>query len=173
MTQSRRLVLVALALAAGGAQSGCSLVGFEITQPIPAQTVPGNPLGSLLPASLFQIPIDVDVGAATQAMGTGPASSVTLKAFTLTVMSPAGGTFEFMDSISINISSPNDSRLPTMKIADLPVVPAETTISIPPTGDVNLLPYINAGAEITATASGHVPPQDVTFTGQFKLKVSA
>ncbi len=162
-----------LALAAGGSLPGCSLLSFDVTQQIPAQTVPGSPLGALLPQALFQIPVNVDIGAATKAMGTGPAQSVTLKAFSLTVTSPAGGTFEFLDSISIRVASPNDSSLPEVEIANLPVVPAETAISIPPTGGVNLLPYINAGADITATASGHMPAQDVTFNGQLTLKVSA
>jgi hypothetical protein len=160
--------LTALVAAAALCGTGCGLVGFDVSQDIPAQTVPGSPLGALLPASLFSIPMNIDIEAETRGHGTGPASSVTLKSITFTVTSPAGATFDFVDSIAINISGGN---LPQKEIARLDPVPGTTSISVPPSPGVDLLPYINAGATITATASGQMPTADTTFVGTVVVTV--
>jgi len=150
---------------------GCGLVSFDVSQDIPEQTVPGSPLGALLPASLFAIPMNVDIQSETAARGTGPASSVTLKSVTLTITSPSGATFEFVDSIAIRVSSSVDTSLPEVEIGRLEPVPGTATIVIPPTGSVNLLPYVEAGATITATASGHMPASNTTYVGTVVLVV--
>ena len=62
---------------------GCGLASFDVSQNIPEQTVPGSPLGALLPASLFAIPMNIDIQSETAARGTGPASSATLKSVSL------------------------------------------------------------------------------------------
>jgi hypothetical protein len=153
------------------ALGGCGTLGFDVSQNIPSQTVPGSPLGSLLPASLFAIPIDINIQSETAAHGTGPASSVTLKSITLTITSPSGATFDFVDSISISVSSSGNASLPQVEIARLQPVPGTSSIDIPPTPGVDLLPYINAGATITATASGHMPSADTTFDGTVVVTV--
>jgi len=150
--------------------ASCSLISFDVTTEIPPQTVPGSPLGALLPASLFEVPLNVDLQSETGKHGTGPASSASLKSLTLTVTSPSGATFDFLDSLTIFVSAPN---LAEMEIAKLEPVPDTASISIPPSGAVNLLPYINAGLTITARASGHMPAQDVTFNGTVVIKVQA
>jgi len=161
-------VFVAAALLASA--SGCGLLSFDVDQDIPAQTVPGSPLGALLPVSLFAIPMNVDISAETAAHGTGPASSVTLSSISLTVMSPSGATFDFVDSIAIRISAA-DGSLPEIEIARLQPVPGAASISVPPEGGVDLLPYIKAGATITASASGHMPASDTTFAGKVVVTV--
>ena len=162
-----RIGLVSLACSIGG----CGLVSFDVSQSIPSQTVPGNPIGSLLPASLFSIPMNIDIQSETAGHGTGPASSVTLKSITLTITSPSNATFDFLSSISIDISSTGNSSLPEKEIARLQPVPGTTTISIPPSAAVDLLPYINAGATITATVSGNMPSTDTTFDGTVVVTV--
>ena len=148
--------------------SGCGLVSFDVSQDIPQQTVPGSPLGALLPVSLFAIPLNIDIRSETAGHGTGPASSVTLSSVSLTVTSPSGATFDFVDSIVIDISGPG---LAEVEIGRLQPVPGTASISIPPTGGVDLLPYINAGATITAKASGHMPAADTTFVGTVVVTV--
>jgi hypothetical protein len=167
VTGGLRIASVALLL------GGCSLISFDVSSEIPPQTVPGSPLGSLLPASLFAVPVNVNIQSETAARGTGPASSATLSSLTLTITSPAGATFEFLDTITIFVSASADPNLPEKEIGRLDPVPGTASISIPPTGGVNLLPYINAGASITAKASGHMPAQDVTFTGVVVIRVQA
>lgn len=160
--------LVAAAVLTGA--SGCGLLSFDVSQDIPAQTVPGSPLGALLPVSLFAIPMNIDIRSETAGHGTGPADSVTLSSVSLTVMSPDGATFDFVDSIVITISTA-DGSLPEIEIARLQPVPGTTSISIPPEGGVDLLPYINAGATISAAASGHMPASDTTFAGRVVVTV--
>jgi hypothetical protein len=166
MTNRLRIALVASLLAP--CLTGCGLISFDIGQDIPAQTVPGSPVGALVPASLFSIPLNIDIASEVASHGTGPAKSVTLSSLTLTVTQPAGGTFDFLTSITISISA---SGLPDQQIAALAPVPGTATISIPPTPGVNLLPYINAGATIKASAAGHLPAQDTTFTGHVVVTV--
>jgi len=163
-----RLVLVA-GLAAGS--SGCGLVSFDVSEDIPEQTVPGSPLGALLPASLFAIPMNIDIQSETAGRGTGPAQSATLRSISLTVTSPAGATFDFITSISVRVSSSGNTSLPEVEIARLEPVPGTATIVIPPTGSVDLLPYVEAGATITATASGHMPASDITYVGTVVITI--
>jgi hypothetical protein len=168
MTKSGLVGRVVVAAALLGSVAGCGLVSFDVDQDIPQQMVPGSPLGSLLPAALFAIPMNVDIKSETGSHGTGPANSVTLSSISLTVTSPAGATFDFVDSIIIDISGPGLSEV---EIARLQPVPGTTSIAIPPSGGVDLLPYINAGATITAKASGHMPASDTTFVGKVVVTV--
>jgi hypothetical protein len=161
-------VLGAVLLSALGA-AGCGLLAFDVGQDIPAQTVPGSPIGALLPASLFSIPMNVDIQSETAARGTGPARSATLSSLTLATHSSA--TFEFLSSIAISISASGGANLPQKEIARLQPVPATSTIAIPATPGVDLLPYIKQGATITATASGHMPASDVSFDGRVVITV--
>jgi hypothetical protein len=163
-----RLAVTALLLVVA---PGCGLISFDVSQDIPAQMVPGSPLGALLPASLFAIPMNIDIQSETAGHGTGPAHSVTLSSVSLTITSPSGATFDFVSSIAIKISSSANPNLPEVEIGRLEPVPGKASISIPPTGGVDLLPYINAGATITSTATGHMPASDVTFVGKVVVTV--
>jgi len=62
------------------------------------QTVPGSPLGALLPSSgLFSMPLQIDIEGSTKARGTGAATAAYLKSMTLTITAPSGATFAFLD----------------------------------------------------------------------------
>jgi hypothetical protein len=148
--------------------AACGLIHFDVSQDIPAQTVPGSPLGGLLPAALFQFPLSIDLAQQTAAQKTGPAKSVTLKSITLQVTMPAGQDFSFLDSLSISIGG---SGLPDLEIAHLSPVPAQPQISLTVVPGVDLLPYIKAGATLKASASGHAPAHDVTFDGKVVVTV--
>jgi hypothetical protein len=165
MGSGRRIVL-ALALALVFA--ACGLISFDVSQDIPAQTVQGSPIGALLPAGLFDIPVTIDVAAATKAQGTGPASSAYLKSLTLSMVSPDGATFEFLDSVVITVSG---SGLADKEVARLDSVPATPQIAIPPAPGVDLLPYIKAGATLKASATGHMPSQTITYNGNVTVTV--
>ena len=163
-----RLVLAAIV---STGSLGCGLASFDVSQNIPEQTVPGSPLGALLPASLFAIPMNIDIQSETAGRKTGPTSSATLKSVSLTITSPSGATFDFVDSIAIRVSSTGNTSLPEVEIARLEPVPGTGTIVIPPTGGVDLLPYVEAGATITATASGHMPASNTTYVGTVVITI--
>jgi hypothetical protein len=146
----------------------CGLIGFDVEQAIPEQTIPGSPLAGLLPAGLFKIPLQVDLASSTKAHGTGPATSATLKSLTLTITAPPGETFSFLDSISITIASPGQ---PEREIARLSPVPAAATIALSPVPNVNLLPYIESGATIAAAGSGQAQTRDIKFDGRVVITI--
>ncbi len=58
------------------------------------------------------------------------------------------------------------------EVANLDPVPkGQTTLSFNIVPGVDLLPYINAGATITATATGTQPTQDTSFDGHVQVEV--
>jgi hypothetical protein len=149
--------------------AGCGLIKFDVDQNIPEQTIPGSPLGAVLPAMLFSVPLQVDIDSGLKAHGAGAASGAYVKTVTLTITAPPGETFSFLDSISLSIAAPGQQEV---EIAALSSVPAAPTITLAPTGRVNLLPYIKGGsATITTRATGRVPTQDLKFNGKVTITV--
>src|SRR5262249_51477559 len=103
---------------------------------------------------------------------TGPASSAHLKELTFTVTQPAGGTFYFVKQVQIILVPKNaNSALPTVKIAELNPVPNTNVIRFDPVPGVDMLPYSNEGADITATATGFFPMEDTTYVGHVVVEV--
>jgi hypothetical protein len=159
---SLMLVVAALPLA------GCGLVGFDVDQKIPPQEVPGSLLGGVLPLE-FAFPLSIDIESQTKAQGTGPARSASLKSLELSVISPDGETFAFIDEItSIKVSA---EGLESKTIAHLKPVPGTARISLTIVPDVDLLPYIRKGAMLSASATGHAPRQTVRFEGKVVIHI--
>jgi hypothetical protein len=151
--------------------TGCGIIPFDVDQDIPEQRIAGNPLGGILPAFLSApIPLNIDLKAETQKRDTGPAKSANLKA--LRFRATSTGNFDFLDEIHIYVDSQNQPSLPRKEIARLSPVPkGQTTIELQVIDGVDLLPYINAGAEISAMASGHQPAMDFTYDGHVTITV--
>jgi hypothetical protein len=124
-------------------------------------------LGGVLPLS-FAIPLTIDVESQTAAQGTGPARSASLKALELVVLTPEGETFEFLDSIRIEISA---EGLDKQIIARLDDVPSAARLSLNVLPDVDLLPYIKKGAALTASATGRQPRQTTRFDGRVVIHI--
>ena len=165
---------LALVFVAGVA--GCGALSFDVSQPVPEQTVQGSPLGGLLPSFLPQpFPVTINVQQETAKRSTGPARSANLKQveFQITPHSSPSGNFDFVDEIHIFVApSSSGSSLPMVEIANLKPVPkGQTTIDLTIVPGIDLLPYINAGASISASASGHQPAQTVTYDGTVVVTV--
>jgi hypothetical protein len=172
-TRTTLLLLFAVAVVAVG---GCGAIGFDVSQSVPEQTVQGSPLGGLLPSFLPQpFPVTINVQQETQKRSTGPASSANLKQveFQVTPHASPSGNFDFVDEIHIFVApSSSGSALPMVEIANSKPVPkGQTTIDLAIVPGIDLLPYINAGASISATASGHQPTQTVTYDGSVVVTV--
>jgi len=166
----------ALVLAIAALASGCGAIGFDVSQSVPEQQVPGSPLGGLLPSFLPQpFPITIDIKQETAKRSTGPATSANLKQveFEMTPHGQSSSTFDFVDEIHIFVApSAAGSSLPMVEIANLKPVPkGQTKIDLTIVPGVDLLPYINAGASISATASGHQPAETVTYDGTVVVTV--
>ena len=164
-------LLVAAALLA----SACGAIGFDVSQDIPQQTIQGSPLGALLPSFLpTPFAITIDVKQQEMMHDTGPATSANLKSLTFSALPHAmpSGNFDFVDEIHIFVAAPQSSGLPMTEIATLKPVPkGQTTISLAVVPGVNLLPYINAGATISAQASGHQPAMDFSYDGSVVITI--
>jgi hypothetical protein len=145
---------------------------FDVEQAIPEQRVPGNPLGGLLP-SFFPNPfrLTVDITSETEKRGTGPASAAFLKSLALSA-TPAGnpsGNFDFLDEVHVFVEA---QGLAKRECATLKPVPrGVTTVSFTVVKDLDLLPYVNAGASLTTTATGTQPPRDFTFDGKAVFEI--
>src|SRR5690349_727073 len=83
--------------------AGCGVTDFDISQPILEQHVQGSPLPGPL-ATLFPLPLDIDIAQKIKEMETGPIDSVTLSKLTLTITATAmpngdHDDFSFVDDI--------------------------------------------------------------------------
>lgn len=169
---SRRpfLTLALLALAS------CGLIHFDVSEDVPQQTVTGSPLGGGLPAFVpVPVPVNIDLKAETAKQGTGPATGANLKSLTLTVTphNMPAGNFDFINEVHIFIG-PRDSgsTLPVQEIASVTAVPKGlTTLTFTVLPNIELLPYINAGAQLTARASGTQPRSTVSYDGQIVITI--
>lgn len=163
-----RKILVAVALLT----SACGAIGFDVSQPIPQQTIQGNALGALLPSFLpTPFAININVKQEEQQHNTGPATSANLKSLTFQALphTMPSGNFDFVDEIHIFVAA---SNLPMLEIATLKPIPKGlTTLDLNVVQGVNLLPYINAGATISAQASGHQPAQDFSYDGTVVITI--
>jgi hypothetical protein len=150
------------------ALAGCGALSFDVSQNVPEQQVQGNPLGGLLPSFLpTPFPITINVQQETQKRSTGPAHSANLKSvsFTATPHAMPSGNFDFVDEIHIFVEA-QSGPLPKVEIAKLmPVPKGQTSIDLNVVPGIDLLPYINVGATISASASGHQPTQNFTYDG--------
>ena len=163
---SRLTILVALL------SSGCGALAFDVESAVAEQTVAGSPLGGILPSFIpAPIPLMIDVRAETQKRGTGPATSANLKAlsFSATPAAMPSGNFDFVDEIHISIAA---QSLPKVEVARLAPVPkGKTTIDLEVVPGVDLLPYVNAGAQLSATATGRQPTMTFTFDGKVVVTI--
>ena len=157
---------VALCVALLG--TGCDFAAFDVTENVPAQTIPGNPADGVSSTALT---VSQALSQKDLPGGSGFITAVTLKSGTFTITSPAGATFDFVDSVTMSIVSPTNEVLTEVQIASGKPTPGSSTMSLEPTGSVNLLPYVRAGALVNATGTGHQPTVDTTFDGQLVLTV--
>ncbi len=158
----------------GAVISGCGVIQFDVEEALPEQRVSGSPLGGVLPSFVpTPFKLEVDIKAEAEKRGTGPATKAFLKTLTLsaTPKSNPSGNFNFLDEVHIFIA-PTSGNLPKVEIARLAPVPKSVTVlNFELVPDVDLLPYMNTGAELTANATGRQPPTDVTFDGKVVVNV--
>lgn len=167
-----KTVWLAAALAMALPLGGCGLISFDVSEPVPEQTVPGSALGGLLPGALGSpFAVNINESQEEEAHKTGPASSADLKSITFTATS--SGNFDFVSEMHIFIApGAAGSSLPMVEIANsAPVPKGQTTLKLNVVPHVNLLPYIKAGSVISATASGTSPSSDFTYDGNVVITI--
>ena len=149
--------------------SGCGLVSFDVTEKVDSQTIPGSSTAAASPSTLFETTISVSSESLPR--GSGLVDSVTLSRVTFNVRTPDKGNFDFAESATLTITAPDNPNLSPVKIAEGTPTAGASTLTLQPTGDVNLLPYVRSGAVIRASAVGRQPTTNVTFDGEVILTV--
>lgn len=157
----------------------CASVGdFDVERGIAEQRVQGSPIAGLL-GDLFQVPIpmDVDIVSETAARDAGPAQAARLKALVLEITDSAESSgdsddFGFLESVDVYIESTRaGTSLPRTRVAGAVDIAAGPRIDFDVIRSVNVLPYAEEGSRFTSEVEGRVPPDDVSFAGQFTLRV--
>jgi hypothetical protein len=152
--------------------TACGAVHFDVDSDLDATTVNGSPLGGVLPSFLPNpVKLNVDLKAEVAKRGTGPAKAAFLKALTLSITphDAPQGNFDFIDSVHLFVEASGVTKAEVAKLD--PVPRSQTKLTFDLIDGVDLLPYINAGAEITATAMGSAPSMTTTFDGHVTIDV--
>jgi hypothetical protein len=145
--------------------AGCGIADFDVEQAIPSQTIQGSGVPMPL-ASVFPIPLTLDLESKIKSRETGPIDSVTLKSLTLNVTSSTGN-WSFVQSIDVFVeSTKSGTTLPKVKIASVGAPGAVRTLAFKVEDDVNLKPYVDEGSKVESSGSGTQPTEDVTFDGK-------
>lgn len=158
--------------------AGCThgFPSFELTLGIDEQRILGSPLGGPL-ADTVPIPLEIDLGAETEARDTAPAEHVYLTALhfdVTTTAEPEGDTddFDFVSSVDVWIESTQPgTTLPRLHVAGLENVPDGLRRLELVVDDADVIEYLREGSRLTATATGTAPPDDVTLDGGYSLVV--
>jgi hypothetical protein len=150
----------------------CGAVSFDVQQDLQQETVSGNPLGGLLGSFVANpFKFTIDINAEVQKRGTGPAHSAQLKSLSLAITphSAPVGNFDFLTEVHLFVEGTGLSKVEVANVTSVPK--GATTLDFNITPNVDLLPYINAGGDISATASGTQPAQDTSFDGSLTVTV--
>jgi hypothetical protein len=156
--------------------AGCGALDFDVSQPIPQERIPGDPVaaaaGSLL-ASAFPsaFNFNIDLKAQQSAHDTGPIDSVHLKSLALAIdASSPTQNFDWLDEAHIFVEATGLQKREVAHI--MPVPKGQKTISFTVDGSIDLKPYIDKGVNVTTSATAHASAQDVVFGGTAVFRVS-
>jgi hypothetical protein len=154
--------LCILALAA----SGCGVLDFNIEQAVPEQMIQGSNIPGPI-ATLFPLPLSLDLSSKIKAQETGPIKSVTLASLELNIKVPTDGSVDwsFVDQVDVFVESTRSgSSLPKTKIASV-TSPTGQVLKFVVDGSVNLKPYVDEGAKVDSSGTGRAPTKDLTYDG--------
>lgn len=150
----------------------CGAVQFDVEQDLAPQTIQGNSLGGVLATALLANPytLNIDIKAEVAKRGTGPATRAFLKSlvFDISTTTP-NENFDFIDETRLYVEGPGLAKVEIARLVPVPNGVKKLEFEIVPM--VDLLPYIQAGATITATAKGTQPTRDTTFLGKVVIDV--
>jgi hypothetical protein len=150
--------------------AGCGVADFDITQPVPEQMVQGSALPGPL-ASLFPIPVSLDLQSAIMKQTTSPVGTIELDSLSLTITKtdePAGDSddWSFLAQCDVYVESTGSgSTLPRVLIASATSPGAVQTVNFDVVAGVDLKPYVDEGGQVDSDGSGTAPPDDVSYDG--------
>ena len=166
-----------LVLAACLLMCACNLpfnFDFDFAQAVPEQSIPGSPVDAPLPEGIA-LPVRVDVG--SKIVNPKSIGSITLGAMYLDVTSAGesdgdSDDWSFVERIDLYVESTKvGSTLPRLKVASAVAPGAVAHLELTPE-DVNLLPYVMEGCQLSTEASGRTPADDVSYDGKVTFHVT-
>ena len=156
---------LATAMACDGLDNFAVEVGGDATG---AKGTIVDTLLGVLPIDTFDH-IDITQELDNQGVTKDDVDSVTMTAFTLTIVSPSGQTFDFLDSLTFYAES---EGLPRVRIATLAPVPDGKSVLELDLDDVDLTPYVTAPSMgITSEVSGARPDETTKIHANVVLDV--
>ena len=165
---ARRVV----ALGALVSLSMCNLDHVDFTAGGKASIPKGTLLGSLLGSLAFTGFDSVDFSEQFQNQGVtkGEVSSVHLKSFTLTIDAPAGGNFDFIQSVAFFAEADGVDKV---QIASMDSIPkGKTELDLIVNADAELEPFVVAPSmTISSQVKGTQPDEDTTVSAAAVLDV--
>ncbi|HEX3696545.1 MAG TPA: hypothetical protein VH374_14275 [Polyangia bacterium] len=167
-----RALRTALLFTAVGAVDGCGLISFDTTVDIAPQVVPGNPAAAAAGVPATVVMSQIALNSSDLPGDAGLADSVKLNHLTLTVTAPADATLDFLTELTLTVVAPSSSTLLTRQLAAGAPAKGARQMTLKATSDVDLLPYVSAGAFVQAVGTGTSPTVDTTVAGQAVLTVS-
>lgn len=150
----------------------CGIARFNVEQALPEQRVQGSLLGGILPSFLPNpSKFNIDIKSEVAKRGTGPAHSAYLTSLTfqITPHDTPSGNFDFISDAHLFVEAPNLGKVEFAKLTMVPKSAIKLDFEIVP--NIDLLPFINAGATISATANGTQPTKDTRFDGNLIVEV--
>jgi hypothetical protein len=136
---------------------------------IPGATLPGELLGDLGFSEFSNFDLSQDQSVGGQGYTKDEIDGVKLVRVHLVVNAPAGGNFDFLDSIALFVEA---EGLPRIQIASLTEIPEGVTELELDVEDVQLVDYAVAPAmTLTTEATGTAPEEDTTVTGTIDFDV--
>jgi len=154
--------------------AGCSLgIGFDMPFDVPQLTIAGNPAAHAAAKPLsgavapFALSVDLSQAEKQNDMA-GVIHTVTLESAVFTITN-ASGCFDFVDYVSFTIESTKPgTTLPPAVLATGAGPGCVQTFTLTPTS-IDIKPYLDEGATVSATASGVPPETNVTLDGRVVL----
>ncbi len=151
--------------------TSCGAVSFGVEQDLGRQDIQGSLLGGVLPSFLPNpAKFTIDLKAEVAKRGTGPARSAFLKSLTLNISpSTPEANFDFLQEVHLFTEGAGLERVEIAKLQPVPRGVKSLSFEIVP--NVDLLPYVNAGATLSATATATQPGKDTSFDGKVAVEV--
>ncbi len=166
-----------LAVFGGLFASGCQTSAFDLTLNITEQRQPGG-TGTI--STFLPTPYVVIVSLADEAKirGTNPPKKAYIKDLSFAITStarPVGDidTFDYLNTVEFFLEPTRiGSQLQKLKVADIPSKEGPAgEISPRLTSNLDILPLLNEGARLTATATGSLPSDEISYNGELVIGV--
>ncbi len=175
IVRSQFTVLVVLG---GLFATGCQTSAFDVSLNITEQRQTGGAAGTI--STFLPTPYVVIVNLADEAKirGINPPKKAYIKDLSFAITStarPVGDidTFDYLNTVEFFLEPTRvGSQLQKLKVADIPSKEGPAgEISPRLTSNLDILPLLNEGARMVATATGNLPPDDVSYNGQIVIGV--